>query len=123
MPCRSPRHLSPPDLYMDGLSSEEVGVAWNLSISFRRLVDHTNEFRGALVLFNFCSDCLAAVENGQCETNLPLRLWRLMAGRDGAMSLYHFGCTIEEIQRIVGKYAVFAPKVNRQALREARKML
>ena len=43
---------------MDGLPPEEIMAAWSLSNSIKRLVDHTNEFRAALALFDFSSNAL-----------------------------------------------------------------
>src|SRR5437667_11645589 len=89
----------PPNLVRDGdeLSGEEVDVIWNVNISFRRLMEYTDDFHAALALFEAANEGLAT------DPKAPwFRKWREMAGRDGGMTLWHFGKTIEGVLELVG---------------------
>src|SRR5947209_14294883 len=108
-----------PHLDLKGLPPEEIMPAWSLSNSINRLVEHTSDFQAALALFDFCLDTLKASDNDQREANLPLRQWQRMAGRDGAMSLYHFGETNREIKKAIGRYPVLFSRVDARTLDEA----
>ena len=98
----------PPNLFTDDeLSGEEVDVIWNVNISLRRLMEYTDDFRAALALFDSCNNGLAA------DYKAPwLRKWREMAGRDGGMSLWHFGRTIEGVLELVGQYPILTNRTD-----------
>jgi hypothetical protein len=109
----------PPNLFTDDeLSGEEVDVIWNVNISLRRLMEYTDDFRAALALFDSCNNGLAA------DHKAPwLRKWREMAGRDGGMSLWHFGRTIEGVLELIGQYPILTNRTDPDALRQTRSLL
>jgi hypothetical protein len=117
-----PESLSdtPPSLaeIIDGLPSEEIDAGWNISISFGRLVQYTDEFAAALALFDFATE---GMQRG--PSNLPLREWRQMAGREGAMAIYQFGMTAEGLSATIGKYPTLATRFDQKTLGAARKLL
>jgi len=46
-----------------------------------------------------------------------------MAGRDGGMSVWHFGKTIEDVLKLVGKYQILRNRTNPDALKQTRRLL
>jgi hypothetical protein len=115
----SPRPLPLPRLFTDGeLSGEEVDVLWNVDLSLRRLVGYTDDFQAALALFDACNEELATDPKAAWRRN-----WRDMAGRDGGMSIWHFGRTIEGVQEIIGKYPILANRTDYNIIDQARSLL
>jgi hypothetical protein len=51
------------------------------------------------------------------------RPWVFVAGRDGAMSIYHFAKSMEGMMAFLGQCPTVLDKVDRTKLRSARKML
>jgi hypothetical protein len=84
----------PPNLDVDQVPPEEFNALWHIMKALRQIMQHTEEFAAALRLFDFCTSEMERGKNGQDASNLPLHAWRLMAGRDAGMSIYHFGMTI-----------------------------
>jgi hypothetical protein len=120
MPSSEPSPDRPPQLFTadDELTGEEVDVLWNVNLSLRRLMEYTDDFRAALVLFDSCNEGLAA------DTKAPwLRKWREMAGRDGGMLLWHFGRTIEGVLEIIGIYPILVKRTDPEVLSETRSLL
>jgi hypothetical protein len=48
--------------------------------------------------------------------------WQMMAARDGSLTIYHFGCTIDGIQRSLPACPALNCQIDRQKLKNARKL-
>src|ERR1700730_17044652 len=103
MPSSKSSPRKPPRLLLthNELSGEEVDVLWNVELSLRRLVEYTDDFQAASALFDLCNDGLATDPKAAW-----LRKWRAIAGRDGGMSLWHFGRAIHGVIELIGKYPI-----------------
>lgn len=48
--------------------------------------------------------------------------WQMMAGRDGAMTIYHFGCTIDGIKKSLPACPALNSQIDRRKLKNASKI-
>jgi hypothetical protein len=65
----------------------------HLNLTLGDLLRYTNDFGAALNLFIFCHSSLG--ETFDKDMQARARPWIFVAGRDGAMSIYHFGKAME----------------------------
>jgi hypothetical protein len=94
----------------------------NMREQFFDLAHYANDFRAALTLFDFCHEQFHKPGNERCA-DLPYDHLRFVAARDGAMSIYHFGITIEAIRSQIGKCPTLFSKLDRAKLKALGKHL
>jgi hypothetical protein len=119
---RPPLRDWPPTIHTEGLPENEREAAAHISIAAFQLAIFANQFRAALHLFDFTTDCEAqtlAFRNPQWR----FEEWRLTAARDGAMAIYHFGKAMEAIMACLNECPTILALVRRDDLRKARKLL
>lgn len=100
-----------------GLSKEEDEAARKLFDSFLNLTNYVKEFQAALNLFDFAESEIGSVYNqkatepqlsmlimpGQNNKLQLLMQWQLIAARDGAITIFNFGKTLEAANKILFK--------------------
>ena len=90
-----------PSINMGFLPAEEQLIAWRLSsIGLRGLLVYCRGFQVALSLFDFAIANVPKKEK-EPEIGLPYREWMHLAGRDGALTVFHFGKALCEIRDVV----------------------
>lgn len=106
---------TPPWLNGSGLPENERDFAFKLSDAFMRISFFVEEFNSALSLYDFCD-----VEREMVDNN-----WKMVAGRDGAMTIWHFYNAMEGIRHSLDrrKYPVLVSLIDFDALRGATKRL
>jgi hypothetical protein len=119
-----------PSIRPDSLPKSERKSAWLIEQAVDDLNNFVKEFRSALALFDFCTGQQQAIEQRRkanaSRPNDPQFAeyfggWRFVAARDGAMSIYHFGKTLEGIRANLGSCPAVRPWVDSSALRLAAK--
>jgi hypothetical protein len=107
-----------PSINMELLPWEEQLIAWRLSaIGLRGLLIYCRGFQVALSLFDFASANIDP--NGkEPERGLPFKEWLYLAGRDGALSIFHFGKAMGQIRNVIfASCPVLASHLDRQAFK------
>lgn len=109
--------LRPPFFAPFGLSREETEAAQELFSTLSQLTLYIEEFEAAVQLFDFSEAerqaafsergltpdrYVPATKDYIAKTRL-LTKWQLMAGRDGAISIFNFGKTLESARTILFK--------------------
>ena len=112
----------PPRINIQGLPDKEQIVVRNMTVLFLGLATYANEFRAALMLYQFCTAQIQIPKSGRAA-DLPFDQIQFVAGRDGAMSIYHFGKTIEAIGTQIARCPNLFAKLNRNKLRTVRRHL
>ncbi len=88
-----------PTIELASFPIEEQEAIWNLNLALSSLNNYLKDFQAALALFDFCeSQCQALQERREPIPRNWLMPWQFIAGRDGAMTIFHFGKTIESIK-------------------------
>lgn len=109
----------PPTINMDALPSGEQMLAWHLSNGLRTLAAYCRGFEVALSLFDAS---MAEIDRLQSEGNEPASLykeWMYLAGRDAAVTIFHFGKTIHIIRdAIFDRCSTLSARLDRLAFRE-----
>ena len=122
--ARSPD--SPPIIMLSLLPKSEQRASHYVNGLLSRLYSYVGQFEAALSLFDFSNDQIEAVRTGP-KANVPrtqeLHRWKLMAARDSAMTVYHFGKTTGGIRRSLSKMPTLRSKVDETKLRNADKLL
>jgi hypothetical protein len=90
----------PPTINMELLPSEEQLIAWRLTNALASLAGYQQDLEADLALFDFCNHQMTGLETNEPSIGL-FRSWRSLAGRDGAMSIYHFGMTLERVRNVI----------------------
>src|SRR5438067_575630 len=90
-----------PSINMELLPPEEQLIAWRVSsIGLRGLLLYSRGFQVALSLFDFAKANVP--EKGkEPEVGLPFNEWMYVAGRDGALTIFHFGKALCEIRDVI----------------------
>jgi hypothetical protein len=118
----SERDIDPPDSKPD-LSRAERETIGMLLFNQRSLGSYADDFHNALALFEYCSKHQVTLQR---DPNMePVQIWRswlLVAARDGAMSIYHFGKCIDAIQSLFRLCPSFNDKVDHTKIRIAKKL-
>jgi hypothetical protein len=105
---------------MDLLPPEEQWTAWRLStFGLRGLLVYCRGFQVALSLFDFSDARIEAMKGlDQVELSLPLREWQFLAGRDGAITIFHFGKAMGQIRKVIFESCpVLASRLDRKAFK------
>ncbi len=117
------RSLTPPRINLDLFPSEEVvSIGWRLQNSLGSLLAHARTFDVALALFDYSNAQLASIKD-ENEPSPPFKEWRSLAGRDGALSLFHFGNTIEVIRKVAKNSPTLSAHIDGSALCEVQTLV
>lgn len=108
----------PPFIDALSLPEQERRSAGLISGSLTNLRGYHDDFVGALQLFNACSHQL---EHKIGQRDLLIK-WTLIACRDGAMTIYHFGKTLEHIRALFGPCPTLRKRTDHTKLRAATKL-
>ena len=100
MATHLPRHLVPsiPKIRLASLPLEERESADFISVLLAELVSYSYDFWAALNLFDYASTKLPGVQDMDIEQKQLFTRWLLIAAKDGAMTIYHFGETLDLIR-------------------------
>src|SRR5690348_9776001 len=90
-----------PSINTDLLPPEEHLIGWRLStFGLRGLLVYCRGFQVALSLFDFSEAQIEAIKGKDpADLSLPLREWQFLAGRDGAITIFHFGKAMGQIRK------------------------
>ncbi|WP_273455276.1 hypothetical protein [Nevskia ramosa] len=112
----------PPTIKTDSLSSEETLAVHALTASLHNAKTHLLNFHSALSLFN--ANFRLPSEN---QKGIDTASWKDVAFRDGAMTVFHFGKTIEGVRNYLNlhptPFPFTKPKVDLADIKESVKML
>jgi hypothetical protein len=136
MPIEVPSSALPPGVpqfHGEHLPQGEQEATRHLNVLVAQLVRYEWQFRHAVTLFDLCrgeSDLSAKAD----ITNIPiprfpiveqkantLHAWEMMAARDGALAIYHFGQALTAVARGLGACPTIRARVDHSALRLARR--
>lgn len=114
-----------PRISMPFIARNEIEGARHLQRSLRCLNDYVEEFSEALALFDFCQVQADAFTGGKLRDPefSRIRGWQRIAARDGAMTIFHFGKTLEGINSSRRYLPTVFASVDRQRQGEAIKFL
>jgi hypothetical protein len=105
---------------MSRAEKEAIGM---LLFNQKSLGSYADEFHNALALFEYCCEYQPALQRDSSME--PVQIWRswlLVAARDGAMSIYHFGKCIDAIQSLFRLCPSMNDKVDHTKIRMAKKL-
>jgi hypothetical protein len=99
----------------------EEHAIWPISVSFYKLDRYVADFESSLNLFDFCHDKLLPTPEGPQKHGLTrLRDWQLIAARDGAMTIFHFGMTMKGVKKSLDNLPLTRAMVSKPTLASAR---
>ena len=104
----------------------EAEAIGHLSLALSSLNSYVINFEAALALFDFCGAIRAASgvpPQGPLSDRIMLMSWRFLAARDGAMTIFHFGKTLQAIRRFgFSNCPTFKAKLDHAQLRIGEKL-
>lgn len=114
----------PPDLDRTSIPADEMPTFLHVFTLLAELGHYERNLLIAVYLYEYSTQ--AAYEIPDFAT-LELSLWttggwQSMAGRDGAMTIYHFGCAIDGLKNSLQGCPTLNAKVNHRALKDAGKI-
>lgn len=118
----------PPRIFPNRLPEPERNTAHLINSALLSLQGYVDDFRSAVRLYDFCR-VQEATKQLTGASNLPkqflkeLPRWPFLAGRDGAMTIYHFSIALEGLQTNIAKCPTLTPYVERPLLKSANKLL
>jgi hypothetical protein len=85
---------------------------------------YCDSFADAIHLSDFCQQNLEKAKTESVDKRLLMRWrsWRRLAGRDGAMTIFHFGKSIEGAGKTLGACPTVLRGLDKSKLRSAKKM-
>jgi hypothetical protein len=113
----------PPSIASEGLPEEEHEAALQVTTALRAMMFYQHDFRAALALFDFSR---AEIERTRGTDDLDRSFvseWTFLAGRDGAMSIFHFGKSIKIINNALGKCPTVRRLMDESELKRGRKLM
>jgi hypothetical protein len=108
-----------PEFWISEMPEGEQDAAWVVLCGIRKLQSYCRDFAFALLLFKN-ADQLASASPYPQSRNL-ISEWKVLAARDGAMTIYHFGKAMEGIRSSLNETPTTKAKVDHGVLREATK--
>jgi hypothetical protein len=135
---------------VESLTEEQKGYLFLLNACIDNLQIYEREFAATILLFNFARAqsfqnpgeskidkireavrahrfeevrALREQQKDATEKHLLYAQWQMIAARDGAMTLYHFGVSVQYVGALVRKIPQIDQHVEQEKLREARKIL
>jgi hypothetical protein len=120
-----------PRLDIDRFPVKERENAWHLQALLHLLDAFIRRFEVALRLNEHCKElgkqCARETNISGMTEDLIGRIseqlsWRLIAGREAAMSIYHFSCTLESISAGVHRCPTIKAKLKHRPFTMARKL-
>ena len=103
-----------------GLPDGETRIATSLLVNLNGLRDQSNNLAGALSLVEFTETMPLTLEPTRIWTSTLPMLWRMIAFREGAMSLSNFAKFLEAVGSLVKRCPHIAPLVHLEALKQVR---
>lgn len=110
----------PPVIHAAGLPAAEQEAARHLTHSFMLLEEFASRFLTAGDIFH--TSVRQSIFSQGRERSRHVS-WSFLACRDGAMTINHFGRTIEHIMSYAGQQPTIFAMVDRKPIRSARKLL
>src|SRR4051812_35353274 len=102
MPDPSTSADRPPTINIAALPPEEqIITAWEISNGLRNLSRYCRGFQIAMSLFDFSKAETVRFEADGIKPSLPFQEWMYLAGRDAAITIFHFGKAISIIRRTI----------------------
>jgi hypothetical protein len=108
------------ELSLATIPEKEKEAVQAVQNGLRNLATYVQHFSAALALFHHAEQILAQQEQ-HSDIRQAARGWKFLAGRDGAMTIYHFGIAAEGVRRALGLCPTLRPAVDILALRRATK--
>jgi hypothetical protein len=108
---------SPPEIHSVGLPREARVGAWAINVMLDNLEGYVRDFRAAVALYDH--SLALWKKDGTMESEQMFAQWPMLAARDGAMSIYHFGIVMEGIKKTLPSYPAIYGGVDKAQLRAA----
>ncbi|MGH6854255.1 MAG: hypothetical protein ACREDN_02425 [Aestuariivirga sp.] len=115
-----------PTIHVFGLPKAERKSAAHIQMLLRQLGQYNREFAASVELFNHSIGQMAAATVSaipRAPTWDWLDDWMHIAARDGAMTIFHFGRTVELTRAYLPKCPTVLSLIDQVALRESGKLL
>ena len=118
------RLLAPPKnarLSLDSLPEGERKIAQIVQSNLADLAQRAQHFWSALQLLSECqTNAAVSAAQGNLAQHSKFQTWTLTAARDGAMSVYHFGRTLEGIDKSLPSCPSLRALIDERLLKEPR---
>ena len=117
----------PPPIYASSFPLGEQGACDLLNGQLRELASYTDDFAAALELFDMASkdvpQLFASFDSSPEEKRAidTKRRWCFIAAKDGAMTVYHFGQTLDLIRGGLGDCPTLRAMIDTDVLKEVDK--
>lgn len=112
----------PPEINRDRISQEEKPQFLHVIKLLAELNLYEREFLQAVYLYDYCQTAAQEIEDfATLESSLwTITGWQMMAARDGALTIYHFGRTAEGLKSSLSRCPSLNSQVDHQILRNSR---
>ena len=112
----------PPHIRSARLLDDEAAEAAHLNLLLESLGHCTHTFQDALSLLDHCRAILdSASAKSDWDSYFGCVGWPLVAARDAAMTIYHFGILVSAIQTRIGLCPTLMPYFDRAMMKTARR--
>lgn len=105
--------LIPPFIFFLQLPEKEQPVAASIVENLRALASYERAFQNDLALFDFAYD---QKNSDDYDASAKALAWMFIAGRDGAMMLYHVGMTLRAFGGLLARAPTLAKLVDTHAV-------
>jgi F0F1-type ATP synthase membrane subunit c/vacuolar-type H+-ATPase subunit K len=112
-----------PRFYVAGLPEPERSKADELNLVLWELCSAVAQFRHVVDLLNFCSDEVAKLDlEDKRERMRNFFAWRMIAARDGVMTLFHFSKLLSRLLPLARACPTIWPHIDVATIRSARRL-
>lgn len=111
--------IDPPDIHIAALPENEREAARYIGGNLRFVRSSSEALYHAAVLCDHC-DKIYLEANDSWQS--VFHGWMLMAARDGAMTIYHYGMSVQAIDALLKQCPALEALVDQDALKQSRKL-
>jgi hypothetical protein len=114
----------PPQIDRSRIPADQMDAFLHIVTLLAELGLYERHFLQAVYLYEYCRHAASEITD---FATLELSLWttggwQMMAGRDGAMTIYHFGSAIEGVQNSLNYCPALNVQVDRRQIRKAMRL-
>lgn len=120
---------SVPIINLRGAPDAEQSAIIRLNFALGRLRRYESDFNAALSLFDFCEHQKNIARSSMktdpfkyMDISQQLTAWQFVAGRDAALTIYHFGWAIDGVNNASSKCKSLFPLIDNDLRRKARRL-
>jgi hypothetical protein len=112
-----------PGFFVGDLPIEERRAIGNCEAALREATEYINQFRADLSLFDNCTAALDQDHNLPTQTINLYEDWVRLAGRDGAMTIYHFASSLSGVNAWANQSPSLRNVMNKSKIKEGFRLL